>query len=171
MKEPNKLKDIKPEELHGKRVILRLDLNLLIDLKTGEVSDDYRLKRACRRLNIYGTTAPARLSLATWVMMVQSLAPVLALLQNNLPIKWESPDDWFGVMDELLPGEIYLLENIRRDGEMKRPSVCEKLADGRYFVNDALPFHREHASLWAFPNLPWIYGFLFEEEVANFLKF
>ncbi|MEK7586910.1 MAG: phosphoglycerate kinase, partial [Patescibacteria group bacterium] len=46
MKEPNKLKDIKPEELHGKRVILRLDLNLPIDLKTGEVSDDYRLKRA-----------------------------------------------------------------------------------------------------------------------------
>ena len=68
-------------------------------------------------------------------------------------------------------GEIYLLENIRRMKEMKRPSVCEKLADGRYFVNDAFAVHREHASLWAFPNLPWIYGFLFEEEVANFQSF
>ncbi|MEK7587069.1 MAG: phosphoglycerate kinase, partial [Patescibacteria group bacterium] len=106
----------------------------------------------------------------------KSLAPVLALLQNNLPIKMvESPDDWLGVMDELLPGEIYLLENIRRNpGEMQNDKTfAEKLAGmGDIYVNDAFAVsHREHASIVGIPKFtPGFMGFLFEEEVANLSK-
>ncbi len=177
MKEPNKLKDIKPEELHGKRVILRLDLNLPIDLKTGEVSDDYRLKRALPTVK-YLRDHGARTIIISHLGDdgSKSLAPVLALLQNNLPIKMvESPDDWLGVMDELLPGEIYLLENIRRNpGEMQNDKTfAEKLAGmGDIYVNDAFAVsHREHASIVGIPKFtPGFMGFLFEEEVANLSK-
>ncbi len=176
MKEPNKLKDIKPEELHGKRVVLRLDLNLPISA-TGEVSDDYRLRRALPTVE-YLRAKGARTIIVSHLGDdgSKSLAPVLAVLQNNLPVKMvETVDDWLKIADELLPGEIYMLENIRKNpGEMKNEKeFAEKLATmGDIYVNDAFAVsHREHASIVGVPKfIPGFMGFLFEEEVANLSK-
>ena len=86
----------------------------------------------------------------------------------------ESPDDWLGVMDELLPGEIYLLENIRRNqGEMQTTKRLPKnWRNGRHLCERRLCRVASRARfIVGIPKFtPGFMGFLFEEEVANLSK-
>jgi len=146
------LRDEKPEIFAGKRVLLRLDLNL--PLKDGLVADDYRLRRSLPTLDFLRRAGAKIIALSHLSDVNASLKPIAEYLNSKF-----------------MPG-IEVLENLRRDpGEEKNSAeLAKRLAQlGEVFVNDAFSTsHRKHASIVSLPSLlPSYAGLLFEEEVKN----
>ncbi len=136
----------------GKRVLLRLDLNL--PLKDGLVVDDYRLRRSLPTLNFLRRAGAKIIILSHLSDSNVSLKPIAEYLNSKF-----------------MPG-VEVLENLRRDpGEEKNDAeFAGRLARlGDIFINDAFSVsHREHASIVSLPKLlPSYAGLLFEEEIKN----
>jgi len=167
-----RIKDIK--DLKGKRVLLRLDLN--VPIKNGRVIDDFRiikslptikfLKKHGARVIIIGHTGrdkkdtlePAARHLNTYVRA--------GFIPEQVEEKLQS------IVDNMKNGTVIVLENLRRDpGETKNDKAYAKhlamLAD--IYINDAFSAsHRKHASIVGVPKLlPSYIGFLFEEELKH----
>ncbi|MBI2100197.1 MAG: phosphoglycerate kinase [Candidatus Vogelbacteria bacterium] len=132
------IQDLSPQELQGKQVLVRLDLD--VPITNGKVTEEFRLRRALPTVQ-YLKDAGAKIVVVGHIGGdgEKSLAPVAEWLRDNF--------------DPNLQVE----ENLRRDpGEMGNdPAFAEKLAAlGEIYVNDAFATcHREHASIVGVPKL------------------
>lgn len=162
------------KNLKGKRVLLRLDLN--VPLKGGRVLDGYRIKRALPTIKFLKSQG-AKTIIISHIGSDggKSLRPVARYLNKKMNVgfypKFESRD-LPGVISAMKHGSVMMLENLRKDpGEIHNDiNFAKRLARlGDIYVNDAFSVsHRDHASVVQIPKLlPSYTGFLFEDEVAH----
>lgn len=169
------IKDI--ENLRGKKVLLRLDLNTPI--VNGEVGDDFRIKKSMATLNFL-RDGGAKTIIISHIESVEtkSLKIIYEYLSKFFNIKFAK--DYFGEMteksvSEMRGGDFMLLENIRiyKGEEKNSEHFARQLASlGEIYVNEAFSVsHRKHSSIVGVPKfLPSYAGILFEEEVMNLSK-
>jgi phosphoglycerate kinase len=160
-------------DIKGKRVFLRLDLNM--PLINGVVANDFRLRMSLPTV-LFLIEKGAQVIVASHLGDKEaSMAPVFDCLKkyiqtarfSNLPI---GSGELLELTQTLTSGEVLLLENLRRDdGEEKNdPLFVQKLSGlADIYVNDAFSAcHRAHASIVGLPKLlPSFAGLLLEKEV------
>ncbi len=145
-------------ELSGKRVLLRLDLN--VPTENGEVTDTTRLERVVPTIREIADKGGKVILLSHFGRpkgrdAKNSLKPVAAKLAEVLGRPVGFVDECVGERAEaavkaMKPGEIVCLENTRfhPQEEKNDPAFVEQLAQlGDIYVNDAFSAaHRAHAS-------------------------
>ena len=173
------------EDLTDKSVLVRVDFNVPLDGRGG-VADDTRVRATVptlRELLAHG----ARLVLVSHLGRPKarepelSLAPVAERLSELLgvPVKMAPAvvgDEVTAMADELRPGEILMLENVRyepgeTENDPKLAAALAALAD--VYVDDAFgAAHRAHASTVGAPQLMQARaaGLLLEREVSTLLE-
>ena len=174
------LRDI---EVGGKRVLVRVDFNVPLDEKTGEITDDNRIRAALPTIK-YLTGHGAKVILMSHfgrpkgkVVDGLRLAGIAQRLSQILMQPVGIAPDCVGpevekMVANLKSGDILLLENLRFHAEEEAGDVlfAQALARlGDVFVNDAFgAAHRAHASISVITNyLPAVAGFLLEKEIEN----
>jgi phosphoglycerate kinase len=181
-----KLQDL---DVRGKKVLVRVDFNVPLN-KDGSISDDTRIQESL-------PTIQAILKEGGSVILMShlgrpkggpdpqfSLGPVARHLSKLLGIPVLMADDCVGekvekMADELKPGQVLLLENVRFHPAEEKPdldlSFAKKLASlGDFYVNDAFgTAHRAHSTTAAiaghFPGKSAA-GLLMQKEI-EFLSF
>ncbi len=140
-------------EVHGKRVFVRVDYNVPMEEKDGQmvITDATRIKATLPTLDLL-VKAGAKLILASHlgrpkgkVDPSMSLRPVAAKLADLLGATVNFVDDCIGEKVEqtvsgMQPGDVLLLENVRfhTEEEKNDPAFAEKLAKvADVYVNDA----------------------------------
>jgi phosphoglycerate kinase len=145
-------------DVNGKRVLLRVDLNVPVD--GGRVTDATRLERVAPTISEISRKGGKVILLSHFgrpkgADPSQSLRPVAAALADTLGQPVGFAEDCVGERAEtavaaLRPGDILCLENTRfhRREEKNDPSFVAALAGlGEIWVNDAFSAaHRAHAS-------------------------
>ncbi len=162
------------KNLKGKRVLLRLDLN--VPLKGGRVVDGYRIKRALPTIKFLKSQG-AKTIIISHIGSdgEKSLRPVARYLNKKMNMGFYpqlNGRDLPRVISGMKHGGVIMLENLRKDpGELNNDiNFAKRLAKlGDIYVNDAFSVsHRDHASVVQLPKLlPSYAGFLFEDEVSN----
>ena len=171
---------IKELDVKGKKVLLRLDLNVPLDKKTGEISDDNRIMESLSTIN-YLVENGAKLIICSHLGRPEgvdkkySLKVVAERLGSLLKNKVTFAEDTVGKdakakVKELQDGEIVVLENLRFDEreEANDEKFCKELASlADLYVNDAFgTAHRKHASTYGVAKLlPNAVGFLMNKEI------
>jgi phosphoglycerate kinase len=167
----------------GKRVLVRVDFNVPLD--GGAVADDMRIRAALPTIEELRRRG-ARLVLVSHLGRPKdrepslSLAPVAERLGEliDAPVRVAPGvvgDDVRAAVDELDPGDVVLLENVRYEpGETKNdPDFARSLASlADVYVDDAFgAAHRAHASTEGVPRLvpEHAAGLLLEREVRTLL--
>ncbi|MBI3943807.1 MAG: phosphoglycerate kinase [Chloroflexi bacterium] len=173
-------KTVRDIDVHNKRVLERVDFNVPLD-ENLQVTDDKRIRESLPTIqHLIGQGA--RLILASHLgrpkgkvkedMRLKPAANSLAELLGH-PVKM-APDcigpEVEKLVNELKPGEILLLENLRfhAEEEANDPEFARKLASlADIYVNDAFgSAHRAHASTEGVAHyLPAVAGFLMEKEL------
>ena len=176
----DKLKTTAGLDVHGKRVLVRADLN--VPVRDGEVTDATRLERLVPGI-LDLSDRGARVVLISHFGRPKdgpdpkySLKPVAAKLAGLMKRPVAFVDDCIGAkahaaVDSLAPGQIAVLENLRfHKGEEKNdPAFAQELASlGDLYVDDAFSSaHRAHASTEGVTHyLPSYAGPLMMEEIA-----
>lgn len=177
-------------DLKGKRVLLRLDLN--VPIAKGKVADPFRITAAIPTITLLrdagakiiiishiegkaGAKKPAKGTKAAKAA-VSSLQPIADYFaEKKIPVKFVPK--YFvtasqKVLNEMKDGDVVLFENVRGNkGEQENdPKFAAKLAAmGDVYVNEAFPVsHRKHASIVGVPKLlPSYAGPVFMREVKN----
>lgn len=169
------IRDIKG--LRGKRVLLRLDLNVPLD--RGRIIDDTRIEKALPTLKFLKKAGARTIVIAhLGADGAASLRDVARRLGKHLPVGF-MPEITGQAVEQAVRsmhnGGILVLENIRRDsGEMEKGTFLamslSRLAN--FYVNDAFSAsHRPHASIVLLPKfLPGYVGLQFETELAELTK-
>ena len=174
------LRDI---EVSGKRVLVRVDFNVPLDEKTGEITDDsriqatlptikYLIERGVRVILISHLGRPKGKVVDELRMTVvaqrlsQILGQQVGIATNCIGYEVEKS------VGSLKSGNALLLENLRfhSDEETGSPSFAQALARlADIFVNDAFgTSHRAHASIAGIANyLPAVAGLLLEKEIKT----
>lgn len=162
------IKKLSAKELAGKKVLVRLDLN--VPIRNGEIQETFRIDRAFPTLD-YLQEAGAKLILVSHLGTdgEQSLRPVADYLNKHLRLNFVSDFHDLGEAD-FENGRAVLLENIRvYPGEIaNNRQFAQELSEmADLYVNEAFSCsHRNQASIVGLPLfLPSYFGFLFEEEV------
>jgi len=174
-------KTIRDIGVEGKRVLVRVDFNVPLDMKTGAITDDSRIRAALPTIK-YLVAHRAKIILCSHLgrpdgKVVEGLrmAPIAKRLSQitKLPVSTASEcigTDVEKTVNTLKEGDILLLENIRfhAEEEANDPSFAQalaKLAD--IYVDDAFgTAHRAHASTVGIAKyLPAVAGFLMEKEL------
>lgn len=173
---------IKEHDIKGKRVLVRADYNVPLD-DEGNITDDYRIQQSLPTLQYL-------LEQACSIVIIShlgrpkdqhdtkySLEPVAKRLAQrfNREVKFAHDsigDDAQKKVDELQPGDILLLENLRfhKEEEKNDDNFARSLAHhGEVFVQDGFGVvHRAHASTDAITKyLPSLAGLLLEKEVGT----
>ena len=175
------VKTIADIDILDKRVLVRVDFNVPLDPETGSITDDSRIQATLPTLR-YLQENRARLVLCSHlgrpkgkVVKGLRMAPVALRLTQLLGQKVEVADDCIGPsvenqVQELRPGQVLLLENLRFHPEEERndPAFSKALASlGEVFVNDAFgTAHRAHVTTVGVTCfLPAVAGFLMEKEL------
>ncbi len=143
-------------DIHGKRVLVREDLN--VPMAEGHVTDDTRLRATVATVGELADKGAIVLVLAHFGRPKGVPSPEFSLSQVVKPysevlgrevryIDWEGADDAVATLE---PGDIAVLENTRFFGgeEKNDPAVVQRFARlGDLYVNDAFSAaHRAHAS-------------------------
>lgn len=169
--------------LKGKRVLVRVDFNVPLDDNLN-VTDDRRVRMALPTIKC-AMDAGARVVLMSHLgrpggepKREFSLKPAAGCLASLLEREIRFAPDCIGpkvekMIDELPPGEVMVLENLRfHPGEEKNdPGFAEALRKlGDMYVNDAFgTAHRKHASTYGVPSLmpkgKRAIGFLVQKEL------
>jgi phosphoglycerate kinase len=153
-----KFRTLDDVDVKGKRVLLRVDLNVPTD--NGRVTDATRLERVAPTIIEISAKGGKVILLAHFGRPKgrdpkESLKPVAAEVANVLKRHVGFADDCVGEAAEsaiaaMKPGDILMLENTRfhKEEEKNDPAFVEKLARlGDIYVNDAFSAaHRAHAS-------------------------
>jgi phosphoglycerate kinase len=155
---------------HGKRVFLRVDYNVPLEEKDGQmvITDETRIVETLPTLRLL-IEQGGKLVLAAHLGRPKgkrepsmSLRPVAARLAELLGCNVNFVDDCIGekvqrVVSEMQPGTVVLLENVRfyNEEEANDPAFGEKLAQvADVYVNDAFgAAHRAHASTEGVPRI------------------
>lgn len=168
-------------EVTAKRVLVRVDFNVPVDINTGAITDDSRIRAALPTIR-YLLERNARVILLSHmgrprgkVVKELSLAPVARRLAQLLGQPVGIAVDCIGPEVEksaaaLRGGEVLLLENLRfhPEEEAGDSDFAEALARlGDIFVNDAFgTSHRAHASIAGITKyLSAVAGLLLEKEI------
>lgn len=163
------------EDLRGKRILLRLDLN--VPLEHGEVRDAYRIEQSLHTVN-WLRREGARIVIISHIgkgTPEDTLKPIADHLNALFPTIFlsdlMSPEN-ARVTEGMQDGEVVLVENLRHNkGEEENdPAFAAYLASlGDIYVNDAFSVsHRAHASVVGVPALlPHYAGFLMDAEVRR----
>src|SRR4051794_12756626 len=183
----NKLtvRDLAPEQLRGKRALVRVDFNVPLDADR-HVTDDTRIRAAIPTLELL-LDRGARVVLLSHLGRPKgkpeakySLQPVAKRLDELLPnrkvsfVESTDSDEALKATMDLNDGEVLLLENTRFLGgeETNDERLARALAElGDLYVNDAFgAAHRAHASTEGVAKhlTPAVAGLLMEKEI-NYL--
>lgn len=174
-------KTVRDIDVSGKRVLVRVDLNVPLDEETGAISDDTRVRAVLPTIR-YLIDMKARVILCSHLGRPEGkvvdelrLAPVARRLSEILGSPVEMAMDCIGPQVEeavgrLKEGEVLLLENLRFHPEEEKndPGFAQALARlADIYVNDAFgTAHRIHASTAGVAALlPAVAGFLMEKEI------
>lgn len=159
----------------GKRVLLRLDLNVPLALNT--IRSDFRIRASLPTVNFLRTHG-ARVIILSHIGKGEprdSLRPIAEYLSRMMPLLFLDRFDTEAnqkVIAEMNDGDVVMLENLRlHKGEVENsPEFADQLASlGDYYVNDGFAVsHRPHASIVGIPaRLPSFAGMRFAEEAAE----
>eukprot|EP00638_Chattonella_subsalsa_P011374 CAMPEP_0117776852 /NCGR_PEP_ID=MMETSP0948-20121206/34_1 /TAXON_ID=44440 /ORGANISM="Chattonella subsalsa, Strain CCMP2191" /LENGTH=262 /DNA_ID=CAMNT_0005603845 /DNA_START=77 /DNA_END=861 /DNA_ORIENTATION=+ len=172
--------DLGEEDLKGKKVLVRCDLNVPLDGKT--ITDDTRIRASVPTIK-YLMDKGAKVLLSSHLGRPKdgpedkfSLAPVSARLSELLETECVMAPDCVGeevnsMADGLAEGGVMLLENVRfyKEETKNVPEFAEKLASSAdLYVNDAFgTAHRAHASTEGVTKTlsPSVAGFLLQKEL------
>jgi phosphoglycerate kinase len=143
--------EVSPEQLKGKKVLVRVDFN--VPIENGKVTNDFRIRQSLSTLKLLSQAGAQVTAISHLSDNQASLAPVRELLKT------------------LAPG-VRLLENLRQNPaeEMNDIEFAKMLTNGQdLFVNDAFSAcHRKHASIVGIPPLlPSYAGLLLEREIKE----
>ncbi len=172
---PFKLPLLKDAALGGKRVLLRLDLDLPV--ADGVLQGTHRLDRARRTIEFLQTQGAKTLIVGHIGRRPEdTLRLVFEYLKTLIPLRFvASLSEAKEEMKNLREGEFLLLENLRSfNGETTNDSVfaTELASCADIFVNEAFAAsHRAHASIIGLSALlPHYAGPVFSEEVEQLSK-
>jgi phosphoglycerate kinase len=174
-------KTIRDIGVEGKRVLVRVDFNVPLDMKTGAITDDSRIRAALPTIK-YLAKHKAKIILCSHLgrpdgKVVEGLrmAPIAKRLSQITKLPVSTAPDCIGAdveraVNTLKEGDILLLENIRfhAEEEANDPSFAQALARlADIYVDDAFgTAHRAHASTVGIAKyLPAVAGFLMEKEL------
>ncbi len=167
--------------ISSKRVLIRVDFNVPVDITTGKITDDSRIRASLPTIH-YCLEHKAAVILMSHrgrpkgkVVEDQKMEPVAGRLSELLGRPVEVTDDCIGpevekAAAQLHPGDVLMLENLRfhKEEEAGDDAFAAKLAKlGDVYVNDAFgTSHRAHASISGIARyLPAVAGFLLEKEI------
>jgi len=172
---------IRDVELRGKRVLVRVDFNVPLDMENNTISDDSRIRAVLPTIR-YLLGAGSKVILCSHlgrpkgeVVEELRLTPVAKRLSQLLESPVASARDCIGpeveqAVSRLKEGDVLLLENLRFHPEEEKNDsdfarALSRLAD--VYVNDAFgTAHRAHASTVGVARyLPAVAGFLMEKEI------
>ncbi|MDP3725919.1 MAG: phosphoglycerate kinase [bacterium] len=156
------------KDITGKRVIVRIDVN--VPIENGEVTDDFRIRRILPTLTYLKEKAARVILIGHHSYESQTLEPVARHL--NRFIKTSFVRDIFNKNLYTEKDTFFLCENLRFFKEEKEndTAFAKKLASlGNVYINEAFSVsHRAHASIISIPKfLPSYAGLLFEEEITH----
>jgi len=174
---------IRDIDVSGKRVLVRVDFNVPLDEKTGEITDDSRIRATLPTIK-YLVDRGVRVILASHLgrpegkvvdklrltVVAQRLSQILGK-QVGVTKNCIGPETRKSV-ESLNSGDVLLLENLRFHSAEERDSPVfarslARLAD--IYVNDAFgTSHRSHASIVRMSEyLPAVAGLLLEKELET----
>ncbi|MCH8814254.1 MAG: phosphoglycerate kinase [Chloroflexi bacterium] len=176
-----KKKTIRDIDVTGKRVFLRVDFNVPIDVATGSILDDSRMKAVLPTIG-YLREQGAKVIIGSHLGRPKgkrdpklSLGPVAARLGELIEHEVKVANCCLGAevqeaAHSLEPGDVLLLENLRfhAEEEANDPEYAKALASlAEVYVNDAFgTAHRVHASTVGMARyLPAVAGFVMEKEI------
>ncbi|KAL8130496.1 hypothetical protein V2J09_019651, partial [Rumex salicifolius] len=171
---------LKEADLKGKRVFVRVDLNVPLD-DNCNITDDTRIRAAVPTIKyLMGNGAKiilsSHLGRPKGVTPKYSLKPLVPRLSELLGVEVKMANDCIGaeveaLVAELPEGGVVLLENVRfyKEEEKNDPEFAKKLASlADVYVNDAFgTAHRAHASTEGVAKYlnPSVAGFLMQKEL------
>ncbi|KAL7248846.1 hypothetical protein ACSBR1_011094 [Camellia fascicularis] len=171
---------LKEADLKGKKVFVRVDLNVPLDDNLN-ITDDTRVRAAVPTIKyLMGHGAKVILSShlgrPKGVTPKYSLKPLVPRLSELLAIEVKMANDCIGeevqiMVAEIPEGGVLLLENVRfyKEEEKNDPEFAKKLASlADLYVNDAFgTAHRAHASTEGVAKYlkPSVAGFLMQKEL------
>ena len=172
-------KTIEDIEVKGKRVLVRCDFNVPLDINDNtKITDDRRIVEALPTIK-YLIQNGAKVILCSHIGKTKdkkTLAPVAKRLSEllNMPVAFASDvigPDAKGKASELKDGEVMLIENVRLHAEEEEndPEFAKELASlAEIYVNDAFgTAHRAHASTEGVTRyLPAVCGYLIQKEIG-----
>ncbi|MCL2408150.1 MAG: phosphoglycerate kinase [Oscillospiraceae bacterium] len=176
-------KSVTDIDVKGKKVLLRCDFNVPLDKATHTITDEGRITASLPTIN-YLLNEGACVIACSHLGRPKgerkpelSLAPVAVRLSALLgkPVKMARDvigDDATKLANELRPGEIILLENLRyhKEEEQNDPAFAKSLANmADIFVSDAFgTVHRAHGSTEGLSHyLPAVAGLLLQKELLH----
>ena len=178
------MKTIKDIDISGKRVFIRVDFNIPLDVHQN-ITDDSRIRAVLRTLE-YALDHNAKLIVASHIgrpngkiVPELSLSPVAKRLGRLLSKDVIMAKDCIGsdvktLIDQMKPGHIVLLENLRYHPEEQKneDAFAQALAElCDVYINDAFAVsHRINASVVAITKFAPVSaaGFLLQKELCYF---
>jgi len=174
-------KTIEDIEVKGKKVLLRVDFNVPLNINTGAISNDSRIRASLPTIK-YLVDHKAKIILCSHlgrpkgkVVTELRMAPIAQRLSQLTGLPVSTASDCIGQEVEskvgmLKEGEILVLENLRfhPEEEANDANFARKLAGlADIYVNDAFgTAHRTHASTVGVAKyLPAVAGFLMKKEL------
>ncbi len=172
-------KTIEAIEVKGKKVLVRCDFNVPLDVETKTtITDDRRIREALPTIK-YLMEHGGRVILCSHIGKTkdkQTLAPVAKrlseLLERDVPFATDViGEDAHSKADKLQDGDVMLIENVRLhpEEEANDAEFAKQLASlAEIYVNDAFgTAHRAHASTAGVADyLPAVCGYLIQKEVG-----